>query len=76
MLSMELETFTTYYRAIDILEAQKRLVDMTTADWPQMKKKDRESFFKKIKKVAYPNTFKKKLKLTAENLRELIDGNR
>ena len=54
MLNMEAATFYSYYKAINSIEAQNALMDLTVASYPHMKNKDRMEVKKKLKKEAYP----------------------
>jgi len=51
------ETTLGYYQSIEMLEAQELLSALTSHDWPNMKKAQRERLHKKLHKTAYPATY-------------------
>ena len=52
--ALDCDTFFTYNKAIEAIEAQDILLRLKVADWPNMKQGDRDKFFKEIRKKAYP----------------------
>lgn len=43
-----------YWKAINVIEARERLVDMNIADYPKMKNEGRKKFYRQMRKQAYP----------------------
>lgn len=60
-------TAEDYWQAVTILQAQEALIQMKIADYPNMKKADRQKLHKELHKKAYPKNGDGK-KLTTEEL--------
>lgn len=51
---MPYETALKYYRAVEIIDARERLMELNVASYPMMKKDGRNRYYKKLHKTAYP----------------------
>ena len=51
---MDYETFSSYYLAIDILEAQEMLISLKVSDYPHLKDEPRSDLYYSLEKTAYP----------------------
>ena len=59
--SLDYETVMDYFMAITVLDAQSRMIDMNIQDYPRMTKEGRKSFFREMRKKAYPKELQKEM---------------
>ena len=71
---MEYVTAIEYYIAIDCIEAQKCLIDMQVLDYSKATGEYRKSFFRKIKRMAYPEGLQKQMSF--EDFARKMNGRR
>ena len=64
--------FSVYLEAVEIIEAQEMLRAMNIADYPTMKKNDRQRLHRQVYKTAYPN--EKKRVITTQDLKKILGG--
>jgi len=55
-----------------MIEAQEQLKSFNVADWPNMKKQQRQKLHKELHRQAYPNSFSKKNLITAQDLQKML----
>lgn len=53
-------TLDIMWECITIIEAQDQLKTMTSLDWPNMKKNQRQQLHRELYKQAYPSSIKQK----------------
>lgn len=58
---LEWDTALEYYEAITVIECQENLVDMNITDYPRMKSDGRKDFYRKMRKLAYPQSLQKEI---------------
>lgn len=68
---MRVNDFEMYFRAITPIEAQEVLLDLTVADFPMMKKGQREKIHSQLKKTARSIDAKRE-PMTTEKLAAII----
>lgn len=57
------KTAKEYYEAITVIEAQDNLVKMNITDYPSMGKSGRKSFYRQMRKKAYPEGFNRQMSI-------------
>lgn len=50
------DTSQGYIQAMEVLEAQERLMELSTQDWPNLKKTQRDKLHRSLHRSAYPKT--------------------
>ena len=58
---MDVDRTQVYFQAMEVLRAQEHLFDITINNWSDMKQSDRKSIYKKLHRVAYPDTHSKEV---------------
>lgn len=66
------DDLSTYYTAAEIIEAQEMIRAMNVADYPHMKKTNREKLHKQVYKSAFPD--QKKRSITTEDLKIMLEN--
>lgn len=56
---MDVHTTQDYFIAMETLSAQERLVELSTSDWPNLKRDTRTGIHRDLHKVAFPATHAK-----------------
>lgn len=74
IMDLEYDTVMEYYKAITIIDASDRLVDLTVADYPNSKNKSRQKIHKNMYKLANPKHLRKEISF--EDFQEKISGRR
>jgi hypothetical protein len=72
VLESEWETIAKLERALPILKARDMLDRLKAADWPNMKKQDREKLHRTLFRQAYPAEMEKKQAITFEQLAQML----
>jgi len=67
---MQTDDLNTFYTAAIILENQEMLRKLTIADYPDMKKSNREKVHRQVYKAAYPDQTKRVV--TVEDLKRYL----
>jgi hypothetical protein len=65
-------TLEVMWECITIIEAQNQLKDLTSLDFPNMKKPQRQKLHKELYKLAYPSDVRSKNYITADDLKKLV----
>lgn len=68
---MASDDFYKSLKAIDVIEAQEMLLQMTVQDYPNMKKEDRNKLHRKISKASDP--FLEERAIKADDLKGFFD---
>lgn len=55
-----------------MIEAQEQLKELTSKDWPNMKKATREKFHKELYSKAYPKEMRTKKYITVQDLQKVL----
>lgn len=69
---LPIDEFNKAWDAITVIEAQDMLVKMSIAEYPNLDGKNKSARHKKIYKLAYPNTFKKRKVLSTKDLAGML----
>ena len=60
------------WECITMIEAQEQLKELTSKDWPNMKKATREKFHKELYSKAYPKEMRTKKYITVQDLQKVL----
>lgn len=63
---MPADIFNEFWEAITVIEARQMLTQMTVADYPNLKKPDREKLHRQIYELAHPSIFSNSKEETAD----------
>lgn len=74
MMSLKVRDFEMYWQAIDVVEAQETLVDISVVSYPKTKKESQKEMHRKLHKKAYPATWNKPIKIDSAKFLELLSG--
>lgn len=69
-----MHTTQRYYKAMEMLSAQERLMELSTQDWPNLKKSQREKLHRQLHRAAYPSTYSKPV--TPQELAKILGAGR
>lgn len=61
-----------YWHAITMIEAQEALIQMRIADYPHLKKRDREKMHRSMHDVAYPRNRDSVKRITTDELAKRV----
>lgn len=74
-MSLDIETYFKYYKAMDQLEASESIERLTIADWPRIKDKTRDKILSSLRSRANPaDVDSKKKGLSNSDVAKLIMG--
>lgn len=69
---MEVDEFSLMLEALDMITAREKILELTVADYPSVKKESREKIHKAFHKQARPHIFEKKKPITTKELASLF----
>lgn len=71
---MEVDEFSLMIQAMEMIDAKERLLDLSNADYPYLKKDSREKIHRALHKQARPNIFNEKKPITTKELAMILIG--
>jgi hypothetical protein len=74
LFALDVDECESYWQSITVIEAQQALLNITTQNWSNISKKEREKIHRNLHKKAYPKTFVENKQAIPDDLKRALSG--